>query len=323
MPSGSEDLVRSTTADAIPPHAFSSSSTDATNEAAECPICLDEAARPRKLHCGHVFCHACIRRHATVSSERATGPAPCPCCKVALTADDYQHLQLRAPSTEGGPRGADGRTDGRTEGGPRGADRGYRAAGELELTGLGGSDWARRTRDRQARGQRHRWVSEARSQTDEDLRGLRQATRGLELRLCPRCSAPISKNGGCNRVTCPCGHAFNWPTARPVRPCRSAHGRVGTWGETCAFCSREAHAKLAVRRTVSVAIAVPVVAGAVATVGGLAAAVVAVPLATFGPLALAYEPVRRLRKKKHNPFAVPAASGLLAVGAVCSGYDSD
>lgn len=123
-------------------------------------------------------------------------------------------------------------------------------------------------------------------------------------------------------MTCPCGHAFSWPAARPVQPCRSAHAGGGLWGETCRYCSGAAHAKLALRRSGLVAVGAPLVAGAVATGCGLAVAVMAVPAATFGPLALAYEPVRRLQKKKKNPFAGPAAAGVLAIGMAIA-YDSD
>ena len=27
---------------------------------------------------------------------------------------------------------------------------------------------------------------------------------------CPACQAPIQKNGGCNHMSCPCGHEFCW-----------------------------------------------------------------------------------------------------------------
>src|SRR5690348_2365825 len=27
---------------------------------------------------------------------------------------------------------------------------------------------------------------------------------------CPKCNKPIEKNGGCNHMSCPCGHHFCW-----------------------------------------------------------------------------------------------------------------
>jgi hypothetical protein len=29
-------------------------------------------------------------------------------------------------------------------------------------------------------------------------------------RDCPKCKAPVEKNGGCNSVRCHCGHEFCW-----------------------------------------------------------------------------------------------------------------
>jgi len=44
-----------------------------------------------------------------------------------------------------------------------------------------------------------------------------QPEQGLpdELKYCPSCKAPIEKNGGCNHMTCRCGHEFYWNTLLP------------------------------------------------------------------------------------------------------------
>ena len=83
--------------------------------------------------------------------------------------------------------------------------------------------------------------------------------------------------------------------------------------------------------------AVPVVAagaglaiGVLGSVLATCAVISAVPAVTCGPLALAYEPVRRVRRKNHNPFAKPAGAGLYCSAAavgMCAfavfGNDSD
>lgn len=34
---------------------------------------------------------------------------------------------------------------------------------------------------------------------------------------CPKCEAPIDKNGGCDHMTCRCGYDFWWTTLAPYR----------------------------------------------------------------------------------------------------------
>ena len=33
---------------------------------------------------------------------------------------------------------------------------------------------------------------------------------------CPACHIPTGKNGGCDHMTCTCGHHWHWPTLRPL-----------------------------------------------------------------------------------------------------------
>ena len=137
-------------------------------------------------------------------------------------------------------------------------------------------------------------------------------------------------------MTCGCCEKrFHWQRARPLRPCRRCHsdpdeGFVGRW-ITCAHCSTTAKVQAAVLRAVTVAALAP---AALAGVGAIAAyvsvglVVAAVPAVTVGPLALAYEPVRRLRRpKSKNRLAIAAASGacamVLPVIMCCADYDSD
>merc|ERR1712048_20102 len=37
------------------------------------------------------------------------------------------------------------------------------------------------------------------------------------LKACPCCHEYIEKNGGCDHMTCRCGHEFWWSTLRPYR----------------------------------------------------------------------------------------------------------
>ena len=133
------------------------------------------------------------------------------------------------------------------------------------------------------------------------------------------------------QVTCPCGHRFSWPTARPLIRCRHPHTRESWWGSTCEYCSTAARTRLAIRRTGISLAAAPVVAAG----GGLVACAVAgaaslgvATAAAFGPLAVVYEPARRLLGSKHeNPFVGPAMSGAFVSYGVArvlfDGYESD
>jgi len=106
-------------------------------------------------------------------------------------------------------------------------------------------------------------------QFDMDSSRHSSACLALHLKQCPSCAASIEKNGGCNMMTCRCGHSFNWldvPTTVPC-DCVNPHPQFGVWGSTCTNPSWKAFAKLTAQRTGVV------VVGAVATpfilVGGV------------------------------------------------------
>jgi hypothetical protein len=40
---------------------------------------------------------------------------------------------------------------------------------------------------------------------------------GVKVKRCPGCSEYIEKNGGCDHMTCKCGHEFLWSTLKPYR----------------------------------------------------------------------------------------------------------
>jgi len=41
---------------------------------------------------------------------------------------------------------------------------------------------------------------------------------GVKVKRCPKCNEYIEKNGGCDHMTCRCGHEFSWQTRKPWRP---------------------------------------------------------------------------------------------------------
>jgi len=292
----------------------------------ECPICLECSEDPVSLHCRHVFCRQCICKHVTISAWR--GVVRCPCCMGSLNVIDYRALHTGDPGVNRLANPDETRQ-------PDTLERLMRRAaserpGEETVASTSGSNRRIIARPRgppPAHGMpSQRWVHERRHHppTEQDEIELRQATRGLELRHCPRCQVPIQKNGGCDNVRCPCGHSFSWPRARPVHACRRPHTNM-FWGKSCPHCSRVARTRLAVRRAGLVALATPMAVGAAGVVtaaAGAALVVAALPAVTFGPLALAYTPVAKLRKKR-NPFLVPAASGVAALCIACMQYDSD
>lgn len=165
----------------------------------------------------------------------------------------------------------------------------------------------------------------------EAVNELRQAAgRNVVIRFCPTCQSPVIKHGGCDNMRCACGARFRWSAARPLRPCSHAHTEDGWFlsAKTCRYCSKTAHAEKYARQTVGATFCVPVVTlgvGAVISGVAVAGALAAIPAAVFGGPALLYEPIRRIRKKKHNPLAYAAASGVAVAGAcvMACGYDSD
>ncbi|KAF8638624.1 hypothetical protein AX17_002165 [Amanita inopinata Kibby_2008] len=48
-----------------------------TDNAAICPVCLDEASMPVTLTCGHVYCSACMRHYLATAAERSQFPLVC------------------------------------------------------------------------------------------------------------------------------------------------------------------------------------------------------------------------------------------------------
>ena len=254
---------------------------DDESEQLSCPICLEAIAAKDvvRTRCGHAFCTDCVGK----LREHAGNNFPCPCCKRPRA------MAGSSPRPRNGGGGGDSDSD----------DDVVEMQRRLEaLRTPNGTPPPGRTAAWWNAGQRERPDAEAQ-------RALARAAGRTILRYCPGCHTPIAKNGGCPQMSCPCGMRFRWYDARPIRPCVECHvdsdeGPIGRW-KTCRYCSNAAKAKCAALKVGTAAGMVPVAAAAV-------------PAVTIGPFALAYEPVRRLRKKKSNPLAKAAASGAKLVG---------
>lgn len=81
---------------------------------------------------------------------------------------------------------------------------------------------------------------------EEARRAFEAYAREVHAKCCPACRAPIVKNGGCNLMTCRCGHRFRWSEAETLVPCRRVHLHpvYFLWGTTCPGASCVAKAKL-------------------------------------------------------------------------------
>ena len=344
------------------PAAADSSDCDENTEDNTCPICLETIPASVfgkiTLLCSHTFCVSCITQYAETRPDHANSDRICcPCCRAdvrkpgiisrsvdkILTAEQPQHRwvprvdhrieEMPSPIRHQGANQSLGWESGWSVLATPGVPARQRPLDQLRAARRPGSAegrsapwWRQGPRDSTAR---------AAQQAE-----LASAAGGLELRVCPSCATPISKNGGCDHMVCPCGARFNWSAARPLRPCTRCHYHPdasfrGRW-KTCPHCSPRAKAQATACSAAASTAMVPVYA-TMGTVGVTAAAVAfsgavavsAVPAAIFGPLALAYEPIRRSTKSLRgtpNRFGWAAASGLaisaIAIGSMIS-YDSD
>lgn len=122
----------------------------------------------------------------------------------------------------------------------------------------------------------------------------RRLARKSHLKYCPGCSKIIEKNGGCNSMTCRCGHRFRWDKAKPVAPCHHCHAhdsKFSVWGSCCPSCTVLAKTQLVALRTVVAISAVPV---------GAAVAAVAVPVLPIVGICRAVKKHRRRRRMRFS-----------------------
>ena len=67
------------------------------------------------------------------------------------------------------------------------------------------------------------------AQADEKFNEMLKKERaGGQTKPCPKCKQAITKNHGCDHMTCPCGHEFYWSTGKPYRT--GLGGMFGGWG---------------------------------------------------------------------------------------------
>mmetsp|Transcript_18119 Transcript_18119/g.51667 ORF Transcript_18119/g.51667 Transcript_18119/m.51667 type:complete len:344 (-) Transcript_18119:221-1252(-) len=272
-------------------------------DTADCAICLgtgdDRGAGRILLHCRHGFCSPCLLAcvRARMSSERG---ARCPLCRQRLQFEEL--LAIGMDSEEARAVSLVGIS----------ADEAPGAQAPVPPAALAFPE------DRRAR------------------RRLQRAARRGHWKRCPGCAAIIEKNEGCNHLRCRCGLNFQWDMAECVVPCEQLHwtrtaGVLKYWGTTCPNCAPLAKAKLAAWRASIATVGVPLGIAAGAVTASAVAATIVVPAVVCGVPAVVYEPVRRLRGKRKNPFvrgmaagAVVAAEGLFTCAVALGGLsDSD
>ena len=334
----SEQIADRPAASEMPRGASNDGIEDTDADANACPICLEAMGTSRAvLSCGHSFCFECVRRYRTecckVGADATDRPYPCPCCRQPVLfphqSDDLDYCVRRAMrrrmQTE---RDQLGWTPVRPSEPRQTVDSRLHHARIASATRPPlPEDTRRDTQLRRTRIERRTHIEHhaPRAPLPEDaLRELRQAVgRSAEIRFCPSCQSPIVKNGGCDNVRCTCLVTFKWSKARPLQPCGHCHGGPFLSAKTCQHCSKMARAEACARRSVGALVVAPVASAAVASALAITVAVVLVPVALFTGPALIYEPIRRVRKKRDNPFADAAVSGgIVCISATC-GYDSD
>ena len=272
------------------------------------------------LKCGHIFCLSCLTQY--VKTQRSSGSISCPCCRTSVPAPPIVTRSM----AEGSGYDASAIEFSALHATPRATSRAatpQRPAPPRRGQNEDSAPW---------------WQAGARpappSAAEREALARQAGRDAWRLRMCPGCHVPISKNGGCESMRCPCGKQFKWSKAMPLRSCRHCH--YDPDGDdflnrhtACAYCSKRARMEASAFKAAGCVVKVPLyttMTAGVAVAVCVGVAVAAVPAAVFGPLALAYEPVRRSVKplrKTSNRLAWAACSGMIRVAAVLIQYDSD
>lgn len=240
------------------------------------------------LGCGHVFCQPCVAMHFTVQAH-AGRAVSCPNCKREVPPEELATNFSEDISIAMAVRSI---------------AMAVRSGGLEDPTDATNGELA--PLDTATR------------------RAYQRFARAAHLKVCPSCGAHIAKAGGCDHMSCRCGHRFNWSQARTVVPCRTLHWEIGKL-TICRGCSPVARAKWAFAQLgMTTLVKAPLVgfgAAGVAAFAALSVAAMTSTAAVFGPPALIVEPFRRLLERKQhrkikNWFAMAAASGAIIPASV-------
>jgi len=221
--------------------------------------------------CRHELCSPCLRTHTAMQQELGSA-VWCPVCRRPLHVRDVLDASagpIKACMQE-----------------PEGGDDDAAAAAAMALP--------------RVPTQRDQWLRERAERRAQ--RQFEATARRMHMKCCPRCRAPIIKDGGCNNMNCrACRHSFQWDVAPTVFPCRQVHlckKGLPIWGTVCPGCDPIAKVKLVGVRSGVVILTAPLAALAAAglvayivTTVATATVVAAVPLVALGPLAMLYHPV--------------------------------
>lgn len=214
--------------------------TDNGMDADACPICLcsfasspDEAQQQMNLGCSHGLCAGCLYTYAQMKLS-CRNPVRCPCCAVpvsfdvlsALFAIKPAALAVRARLNKSIPASHD-----------PDADLFMRAVQTIQEAALReptepAADEAETSAAERRRARRADSCAE---------RAFESWSRNNHIKLCPSCSVPIVKNGGCSSMRCTrCQTSFRWDSLPLACPCAGYHySAKPPFIQRCAHIQRE------------------------------------------------------------------------------------
>lgn len=258
---------------------------DAAADSPECPICFCEiesasdtwaCSNPSHQHT-HVACTTCVQYHIQSRVEEGMLVMSCPvdyaACSYTLTQqevkrlarpEDVLSLEALMPKKKGGwfTRRANGSGK----------------AGKGEREGAGGLNWKKKKTKK----------GQAKKPPRESFRSQLRTWwhKKWHTRQCRKCLARIEKNGGCNHMTCRCGHEICWQCGGDYVNKDGTRGHGGGGGVLDAAFPEISEWKYACHTTKLWAIRISGVAILVGVVLPLGVSVACIVLPTYGPYTL-------------------------------------